>query len=429
MLSLNAAIVITMIRLRHDIQEVCLNLLSQRTLQSLRRNIRRHTGTQPYFVDPTGQSLRFRESLPDTDDLRRNRLYAIHESVKLGESVCFELCPGIHVWLIAIENKRIVHGGLIGGEALCSDEPVDRETVRGNLVSLGMSNDGATAYIAALPCLSRAVIRDAASYLMTTFYAISGWQPLQLRENHLRTQQQRQLAMAIDERKRRGDTVVYPFEKERVLLSLIKTGDRNGARKALNEMLAVMYMTSPKLALLRARAIELMGYLTRAALEDSPLMEPLIERNHTWMARLIEARDFEALSRTLIQALEDFIDGIYLQGFNNGNPHIGRILEIIANRYATPLSLRTIAADVGLSTYRVAHLIRAATGKTVLQLIQQTRIRHARQLLEQTDKPCTEIAYEVGYGNQSYFIKHFRRQTGCTPARYRQQFLKPPRRE
>ncbi len=396
-------------------------------MQLLRRTIRQHCGTTPYLVDSTGQSLREKEPLPDVDLLRRNRLYAIHESVKLGETVCFELSPGLHAWLVAVENKHIVHGGLIGGEALRENQPESAGKLQENLQSMGMDGDCAREYIAGLPVLSIHAMKAAAAELRTTFYAVSGWQALQMQENRLRTAQQRQLAQAIEERKRRGDTVVYPFEKERVLLSLIKTGDRNGARKALNEMLAVMYMTSPKLGLLRARAIELMGYLTRAALEDSPLMEPLIERNHAWMARLIEAPDFEELSRTLIQALEDFINGIYLQGFNNGNPHVGKALDYIATNYAQPISLKTVADAINLSTFRVAHLVRQATGNTVLQLIQQTRIRHARQLLERTDKSCTEIGYEVGYSNQSYFIRHFRRQTGCTPARYRQQFLKPPR--
>ena len=66
-----------------------------------------------------------------------------------------------------------------------------------------------------------------------------------------------------------------------------------------------------------------------------------------------------------------------------------------------------------------SHLVKDYTGSTVLQHLQQIRIQQARHLLERTDLSCTEVAYEVGYGDQSYFIKHFRRLTGTTPARYR----------
>jgi AraC-like DNA-binding protein len=52
-------------------------------------------------------------------------------------------------------------------------------------------------------------------------------------------------------------------------------------------------------------------------------------------------------------------------------------------------------------------------------MIQESRIQHARHLLERTSQTCAEIAYEVGYADQSYFIRHFRRLTGTTPLRYR----------
>ena len=163
----------------------------------------------------------------------------------------------------------------------------------------------------------------------------------------------------------------------------------------------------------------MMGYLTRAAVEDSPLMEPLIERNHHWMQKLISAPDFEILSHVLMQALDDFMQGIYAHGFNIYNPRVSRILDFIAQNYTKPLALEQIAAAAGLSIFRVSHLVKQNTGKSVLQHIMQLRIQKARQLLERSSLSCSEIAYELGFCDQSYFIKHFKRLTGTTPRRYR----------
>jgi two-component system response regulator YesN len=248
-----------------------------------------------------------------------------------------------------------------------------------------------------------------------------------MEENRLRVMQQQQIAEAIEDQKRRGGVASYPFEKERILLSHIRAGDQAGARRVLNEMLGAMYMTAPKLVVLRARAIELMGYLTRAAVEDSPIMESLIERNHQWMRRLISARDFEKLARVLTEALNDFIEGIYLHGFNRSNTHVSKALDFITQNYTKPLTLNDIAREVGLSSYRLAHVVKAHTGKTVLQIIAHARIQNAQHLLEHSGKSCTEIAYEVGFNDQSYFIKHFRRLTGITPARYRRTRMVRPR--
>jgi YesN/AraC family two-component response regulator len=63
--------------------------------------------------------------------------------------------------------------------------------------------------------------------------------------------------------------------------------------------------------------------------------------------------------------------------------------------------------------------VKNLTGKTFSQILQQIRIQNAQNLLARTSKSCTEVAYECGYHDQSYFIKHFRRITGTTPAKYR----------
>ena len=137
------------------------------------------------------------------------------------------------------------------------------------------------------------------------------------------------------------------------------------------------------------------------------------------MERLIQARDFETLSRVLTDALNDFIEGIYLHGFNRSNTRVSKALDFVARNHHKPLSLRDVAAHVGLSSYRLAHLVKAHTGKTILQIILHSRVQHARNLLENSARTCTEIAYETGFNDQSYFIKHFKRLTGITPARYR----------
>ena len=393
--------------------------LSKRIVSEVGRETFKETGLRPFVMDLNGRTDPAHDRLHASAKVRRLRTYALHESINTGEPCHFEVVAGIASWLVALEDRRIIHGALVGGEAHGGDPQTDRESRLRALAGLGLSPALAAAYDGALPDLSDTRIKEAAACLQRTFYQISGWKPVQMEENRLRVMQQQQIAEAIEDQKRRGGAAAYPFQKERILLSHIRAGDQAGARRVLNEMLGAMYMTAPKLVVLRARAIELMGYLTRTAVEDSPVMESLIERNHQWMQRLIGARDFEELARVLTDALNDFIEGIYLHGFNRSNTHVSKALDFITANYTKPLSLHDIAQAVGLSAYRLAHVVKAHTGKTLLQIITHARIQHAQNLLEQTDKSCTEIAYEVGFNDQSYFIRHFRRLTGITPARYR----------
>ena len=394
--------------------------LSKRLLNEVARDVQHTTGVRPFFMDVNSCTS------PDADPLNFNivklkklRTYALHESVNTGSPYFFEILPGLGSWIIALEHRRIIHGALIAGDVLLKESLLSEADCTRSLISMGAPPSLAHEYYISRPILSASERKGVATYLETTFYQRSGWKAIQLEENRLRSRQQQQIAEAIEDQRKRGTVHSYPFEKERILLSFIRSGDQNGARRVLNEMLGAMYLTSPKLVVLRARAIEMMGYLTRTAVEDSPVLESLIERNHQWMERLILARDFESLSRVLTDALNDFIEGIYLHGFNRSNSHVSKALDFIAHNYMKPLRLHDIAQEVGLSSYRLAHVVKEHSGKTILQIIIHSRIQSALQLLVNTDKSCTEIAYQVGFNDQSYFIKHFRRITGVTPAHYR----------
>lgn len=382
------------------------------------RSYRNEFGLAPVVMNLAGSTcpddpLRFLASV------RRKRNYALQESVNMGQPCVFQVTPGIVSWIVALEDRRMVHGGFLGGEVLVTPSPSARSEHASFLVSHGLARSAATEYLEQLPSWPEPRAKTAADFLHKTFYNVSGWQPELLNENRLKALQQEQINQAIEDQRRHGQPALYAFEKERLLLANIRAGDRNGARRLLNEMLATIYMSSPQLVVLRARTIELMSCLTRAAIEDNPLLEPLIESNHAWTERLVKAKNFEELSHVLTDALDDFIDGIYLHGMNRSNARVRKALDFISHHFAQKISLAQVAREAQLSPCRLAHLVKDLTGRSVVQIIHQVRVRHAQHLLEKTSMSAADIAYASGFGDQSYFIKHFRRLTGTTPARYR----------
>lgn len=403
-------------------------VLSKRTLQEVGRTYARKFGLRPVLMDLSGRLTDgAAEDRPaDGPTLRRRRSYALQESISRGDAYVVQTSPGLSAWVLALEDRRMIHGGLYCGEVIPERSREKSEATVRHLAAQGLHEERARALVAGLPVWDETRIREATQFLFELFYQVSGWSPELLNENRLRRLQQEQISQAVEEQRRGGGQTLYAFEKERALLANIRTGDRNAARQILNDMLAVIYLSSTQLAVLRARAVELMSCLTRAAIEDNPLMEPLIERNHTWTERLVRARSFEDLSQVLMDALDDFIDAIYLHGANRSNPKVMQAMDFISANIARPISLRTVAAEVQLSPGRLAHLVKEVTGRSVLQIVQQVRVRQAQHLLERTSKSCTEVAYETGYSDQSYFIKHFKRITGTTPSRYRRFRTKSP---
>ena len=394
-------------------------ILSKRMMTDVSRRYYREFGLRPLFLDLTGRPLNRTDPLASLPNTRRRRDYALQQSLNTGEANVFTPFTGGATWITCLEDRRRIHGGLEGGVVLRAEAGDSREEMLHYLVDHGMEHGHAMAYLRTLRAWPEERIVESARFLTETFYQVSGWIPEKMKENQLKALRQQQISQAIEDGRRQGNRPLYAFEKERVLLACIRAGDRNGARRILNDMLAAIFMSSSQLAVLRARAVELMSYLTRAAIEDNPLMEPLIQRNHTWTERLVKAANLEDLSHDLMQALDDFMDGIYLHGANRSNTKVRRALDYIGAHFAHKIGLNQVAKDVGISPGRLAHLIKDYTGRTVSQTIQEVRVRQAQQLLQRTSKSGAEIAFEVGFGDQSYFIKHFKRLTGTTPARYR----------
>jgi transcriptional regulator GlxA family with amidase domain len=76
----------------------------------------------------------------------------------------------------------------------------------------------------------------------------------------------------------------------------------------------------------------------------------------------------------------------------------------------------------GLTARTFKRRFRAATGYSPVEYVQILRVEEAKQLLESTDQPTDEVALAVGYQDQAFFRRLFKRRTGITPARYRQRF-------
>jgi AraC-like DNA-binding protein len=72
----------------------------------------------------------------------------------------------------------------------------------------------------------------------------------------------------------------------------------------------------------------------------------------------------------------------------------------------------------------LSKLIKNSTGVSFTDLLQEIRLKEACLLLEKTDLPISDVAYEVGYTNLSYFYKLFKKIYNLTPIDYRKSSLK-----
>lgn len=89
-------------------------------------------------------------------------------------------------------------------------------------------------------------------------------------------------------------------------------------------------------------------------------------------------------------------------------------------RHACDCTLDDLAHHLHLSPNYASALLKRQTGRTFMQLVQESRLTRAATLLD-AGSTAEAAAREAGYANMSFFYKKFAERYGCTPAAYRQR--------
>jgi AraC-like DNA-binding protein len=87
---------------------------------------------------------------------------------------------------------------------------------------------------------------------------------------------------------------------------------------------------------------------------------------------------------------------------------------------ASPIDLEDAAAEAGVSPFHFLRLFSRVLGVTPHQYLVRSRLKHAARLLAEDDRDVTDIAYDIGFGDLSNFIRTFHRAAGVSPLKFRQ---------
>ena len=152
------------------------------------------------------------------------------------------------------------------------------------------------------------------------------------------------------------------------------------------------------------------------------LCEQLIE--------IYEAKNDESESKITTQVrtkiiLLQFILEMWKKGFVIENDTSGRnIVEkekvsYIQQNFTGKISLREFGEQFHLSEKYISRYFKEHFHITLSQYVTYLRLEHAKQLLQDTDIPVTDVAMQSGYQNVSYFIRSFQKAYAVSPLKYR----------
>lgn len=101
-----------------------------------------------------------------------------------------------------------------------------------------------------------------------------------------------------------------------------------------------------------------------------------------------------------------------------------QILDYIEEHYAEELTLAKLAAIFNFSYYYLSAYFGTHFKKSFTEYLNSVRIQKAQHLLHERDLPVAEAGRKVGYADNSYFSRVFKKYVGVTPTDYRRQFEK-----
>lgn len=212
----------------------------------------------------------------------------------------------------------------------------------------------------------------------------------------------------------------YPIDSERKLQQHIRMGDKEGSQKLLNDLLGYMYFANATdFSVMKEHANSLLVLMSRAAIDGGADVEDIFRICQNCKSEIDGIRNIEALNKWMSQILHKFIHFVF--DFNDIKHRnvIFQTTAYIKQHLAEKLTLEQAAEQVALSKSYFCRVLKDELGYTFTEYVNHLRIERAMLYLRESVLSIADVAYAVGFDDQSYFTRIFKKATGMSPGQYR----------
>ena len=103
--------------------------------------------------------------------------------------------------------------------------------------------------------------------------------------------------------------------------------------------------------------------------------------------------------------------------------HVERFKKLLDSRFREHLSIQSYAQELGITQTQLNRVCRSVLGKSALDLTHQRLLVEAQRDLIYTGISIKEIAYTLGFADEAYFTKFFKRLTDKSPSQFRNESI------
>lgn len=222
------------------------------------------------------------------------------------------------------------------------------------------------------------------------------------------------------------DELYRRYDSENHFLKMIETGNTEEVLTACSEMImppklhhkmidsAIYQNPVISLSIIRALARKAAENGGASIVDINEITQRAVQKI-TSSQNYLEQINF---TRSMIQELTEAVAKHKLH-FGAYSVPVQRILEYLELNYSQEISFSHLAEMVHLSEAYLSKVFKKEVGVTITRHIMHIRCQKAAQLLKDTRLSVQEISNYVGYPDNNYFVKIFKKQYGVTPTAFR----------
>ena len=365
----------------------------------------------------------FKKKLPPNDTCAKVHADASKIAMDLGEPYIFACHANLNHIVLPLINQNALFGSILAGPFVMDEadsiliEDISKRYSFSTYELLELYDESKS-----LQIIPPAKVTSLSKMMYYMFSGLISDSKQQLIINRNKLHQQSRINESIQMYKTSGVSTsdTYPYEKERMLISKLKTGDIEAAKALLNDLLGyVFFSEGSNLEIVKSRSLELCSLLSRAAIEGGAASDSILKVNNQLLTVIPTIKDIDNLCYKLQEAIDAFNGCMFEHVPTKNSDIIKKAIQFISKNYANNLSLELVANHVHLNPTYFSTLFKQSTGSSFKEYLNMVRIEESKRLLSNTDYSLIDIAVATGFEDQSYFTKVFRKYTGLTPKQFR----------
>lgn len=218
--------------------------------------------------------------------------------------------------------------------------------------------------------------------------------------------------------------ILRRYDYENHFLNMISTGNVSQVQTAFQEMLKTSASSASGSFYTQnvQASMAILRTLVRKAAERSGLsvivIDEITQRAAQLSASVQSTSELAHYTKTMILELAQAVHD-HLTKTGSYSRIVSNVIEYTDLHLSQEILLSRLAEESGVSESSLSRQFKKETGHTFGQYLAKKRCEKAAMLLKGTSLQIQEISGHVGYPDNNYFVKVFKRLYGVTPSEYR----------